>query len=207
MSKKYFTKYIPEEGEITKEEVQTGLKLLCTKSVHGLRTEGKIYDACWLNIPSVDGEGTFESWGYISEENQPQYIHHPHEMKKVKLFLCSRDIQVGDKVKFKLSPSTVEVDAECMERIDFQSTVVIKDGDFKVHTTCPDQFNMCYKIIGEISPDALGYVKEGDAFDENQIKLHKICKGVPNLGLCVLSKCCEFFDAVYKIKGPCGHFH
>ena len=49
------------------------------------------------------------------------------------------------------------------------------------------------KVIGEISPDALGYVKEGDEFDETEVSIYDVLNKISVLGI--------------KIKGPCGHFH
>jgi len=67
--------------------------------------------------------------------------------KKVKLFLCSRDIQIGDEyynsIGYKVDHTW---DEEAIQ--DFK--------DF------PDNI---FKVIGEISEDAI-WVKEGDEFDE-----------------------------------------
>ena len=66
--------------------------------------------------------------------------------KKMKLFLCSRDIQVGDTFH------------------SFSGMSELKwDGKFQLH---PDDF----KVIGEISNEAT-WVKEGDEFDESEIKI------------------------------------
>lgn len=65
------------------------------------------------------------------------------EWKKVKLFLCSRDVQVGDKCW-----TTV---GGCYD--------TFQEGYDKQYW---------FKVIGEISPDAI-WVKEGDEFDEDEI--------------------------------------
>lgn len=72
--------------------------------------------------------------------------------KKVKLFLCSRDIQVGDEYyneqfEFTKYPNKSIADS---------STEMVGE-------------NGSYKVIGEISPDAV-WVKEGDKFDEDEVK-------------------------------------
>lgn len=82
------------------------------------------------------------------------------EVLPVKLFLCSRDIQVGDK-KCILPDSIYQF--ECTR---------IRDGyvSFTRHTF--GEYNMmvaeCFKVIGEVSPDAT-WVKEGDEFEEEQV--------------------------------------
>ena len=109
--KKYFTKYLPVEGEIKKGD--------------------------W----AIDCENRiFQSKGKYSDKRDT----------KVKLFLCSRDIQVGD--KYLTAP------------------------DYTKERTCEDNsysFEHCLKVIGEISPQCLGYTKEGEEFDENEVTQDK----------------------------------
>lgn len=90
--------------------------------------------------------------------------------KKVKLFLCSRDIKVGDKVfcfdvhlNNPLHPPERYIDPWRIRT----------EGD-----TC----NACIKVIGEISPNAI-WVKEGDEFEERDIS-RRGC-----LGDLILIKC------------------
>lgn len=79
--------------------------------------------------------------------------------KKHKLFLCSRDIQVGDKnIQFIHSHGEIEVIEEVISQ---QQLTFIKNL-----STIPG--NKAFKVIGEISPDAT-WVKEGDEFDEKQV--------------------------------------
>lgn len=52
-----------------------------------------------------------------------------------------------------------------------------------------------YRVIGEISPEALSYIKEGDEFDKDEI-VPIYWNNEEKQGL-----------AWYAIKGPCGHFH
>jgi len=89
------------------------------------------------------------------------------EWKKVKLFLCSRDISIGDKVR---RPSGFS------ERPDLEFTVnsigerdgkkLYKEGDENYHTKGTEENT--YKVIGEISPDAI-WVTEGMEFDEGEL--------------------------------------
>jgi hypothetical protein len=69
--------------------------------------------------------------------------------KKVKLFLCSRNIQVGDKVLDIRTNTWKEVNNSCGVELYKQ-----KPNDIQ------------FKVIGEISPNAK-WVKEGDEFEEN----------------------------------------
>jgi len=129
------------------------------------------------------------------------------EYSLVKLFLCSRDIQVGDKCKFVSEDGRV-----------FNSLL---EGEDNINFV--DRF----KVIGEISPNAT-WVKEGDEFDENQlqIKYHItyrcLCKEKDG---CEDESCQHYEGGVnkyvngcyrqellrtayeIKVKGPCGHFH
>lgn len=75
----------------------------------------------------------------------------PEKYKKVKLFLCSRDIQVGDKPIYMPSGQyhTVSGITELM---------------------LPEVKELgLFKIIGEISTEAT-WAKEGDGFDESQVE-------------------------------------
>lgn len=70
----------------------------------------------------------------------------------LRLFLCSRDIQVGNRNIFHIPSSTFNV-------IIANESVLPEKED-------PNWI----KIIGEISPNAK-WVKEGDEFDETQLEL------------------------------------
>lgn len=108
-------------------------------------------------------------------------------IEKVKLFLCSRDIQVGDKV---------------IDSIDG------KEYEVKSGFLPPEMV----KAIGEISPEAK-WVKEGDEFlgPEAGVK----CEVFPihdhddeTEEMIFTDKYGKKVDTpIYLIKGPCGHFH
>lgn len=111
-----------------------------------------------------------------------------------KLMLCSRDIKVGDKLTGGISGKNFETVGENEDMNDFAPE---KLG---IH-------NDVFKVIGEISPDALGYVKEGMEYNREDIKPFYLLAGGE----------CEYLEghdperwlkhSYYKIKGPCGHFH
>lgn len=104
------------------------------------------------------------------------------DFKKLKLFLCSRDIQVDDKVEVPLLTDTRQANA----------------NNLKFFKECKG-----YKVIGEISPDALTYVKEGDEFDEYKIGYW----GTHGAEIDTLQFGTQGYIQYCKIKGPCKHFH
>ena len=117
------------------------------------------------------------------------------EWQAVKLFLCSRDIQVGDIVQ------TEGIEEREVKFIAKDGTLFFTNGD-----DCNPEF--CFKVIGEISLEAT-WVKEGDEFDEDDwritatvfgdyVELEKSALNDTNLDRSGLK---------IEIKGPCGHFH
>jgi hypothetical protein len=136
----------------------------------------------------------------------------------VKLFLCSRDIQVGDKI---FCPDGNNPTKEW--------NVIASVGD----ATASNQVSIhlvprgAYKVIGEISPDAT-WVKEGDEFDKSELgmKIFYIygkCGSGSHLGwldnpqsligtnIFVNNpsdgEITKIEHIIISIKGPCGHFH
>lgn len=110
--------------------------------------------------------------------------------KKVKFFLCSRDIQVGDNVV-----------------IDGGAFLNIEQDDIAFAKS-----NNGYRIIGEISPEAT-WVKEGDKFSEAEVHLYRPLEFSHYEKYFDTESQQEEERPVYKnitaahIKGPCGHFH
>jgi hypothetical protein len=175
INKPYFTKYFLVEGEIKEGDRYV--------------FDGKVRTAI-----SIDRR--YKPHGILKNEFN-QTLDLPQQ--KVKLFLCSRDIQVGDKVWY-----------ENME----QTVLTIDNGLVHLSTGIKAKLGKPYKIIGEISPDALSYVKEGDEFDEEQVNII--------LGYPVVTGQEKYYDTEYEcymqrdvykyiakcqIKGPCGHYH
>lgn len=112
-----------------------------------------------------------------------------HPYQPIKLFLCSRDIQVGDKVINQLGEE-----------------FVIKDGGDLVSA----KLNKCYKVIGEISPEAT-WVKEGDEFDEyrwiwepgEDMETEYLTEEEKQKGRYEI----KTWANQIAVKGPCGHWH
>jgi len=149
----------------------------------------------------------------------------PEKYKITKLFLCSKDIQIGDVFKFIASSS----DGRILERKFSEELIDHSDKE------------NWFKVIGEISPDVT-WVKEGAEFSEDEVipfwrisietwsSAHK-SNNVMDLGSerypeyftegrikTILQYYCDEnyisartlekpFVAYYELKGPCGHFH
>lgn len=172
---KYFTKYLPVEGEINE-----GDKFLD-------HTDNLIKDA---HIPEI--------------YNNP-HVPYFDGYKKVKLLLCSRDIQKTDKEIYVHKPDGSE--STKVELIDIISdkentSVMFKWSDQTPGTLIQNTF----KEIGEISPEAT-WVKEGDEFDEDEV-FATLIGTMNNEGKSVYLLKQEDIDFHYiQVKGPCGHFH
>lgn len=115
-------------------------------------------------------------------------------LKKVRLFLCSTDIQVGNNYHFDVGYASGERIAD-------------QDDIDQLHLE-----NNPFKVIGPISPEAT-WVKEGDEFNEDQVKREVIRNnGIGRSEMVVLnhkisptSK--KVFGPMLFVKGPCSHFH
>jgi hypothetical protein len=90
---------------------------------------------------------------------------------KIKLFVCSRDIQTDDvEVYINKPDKTKTVKVKLIEILD--------DGDKTVLKVQNEEFGQfvslkenAFKVIGEVSKGAI-WVKEGDEFDEDQIQVN-----------------------------------
>lgn len=155
MNKLYFAKYLPVEEEIREGD------LLLTK-------KGDVY---------------IHYKKYITGLPYPVMQIVSPEDKKVKLFLCSRDITIGDKL-YPLEGA--EDQKEGAEMTCAQDVVVFKR-------------NRAFKVIGEISPEAT-WVKEGDEFEGEGIDFVPVVSDEDYK----VERTGRIF---YIVKGPCGHFH
>lgn len=148
-----------------------------------LPVEGKITDPEMVMF-KIDGKWTepceFES--FVGNEIE--------EVKQGKLFLCSRDIQVGDMCykgnDYSLAASIIPKHKEALE--------YLMKEDY-------------HKVIGQISPNAQ-WVKEGDEFDEEELCCYLRAgfnSGSQDHELPFTER--DPSRLYYGIKGPCGHFH
>lgn len=152
--KKYFTKYLPVEGEIREGDFY-------------LNSVGGISQAkCELDTPLANKYN-----------------------KKVKLFLCSRDIQAGDKIWHEFSNTFVEI------------------GQEYIDTMTEEKQKISFKVIGEISHNAV-WVKEGDEFDEDEVNITEQCPHYNNRHMWKDCSCKTGFVKGVYIKCPtCKTFH
>lgn len=140
--KKYFLKYLPIPGPINQgDKVLHNGEVLTTKT----------FDT-W-----------FGKWDFIEKNISP--VKYDKNIQRAGLFLCTRDIKVGDIVRFKLWSGGPWKDVEVTDVFDDNGKVVIiRDGDFKIQTSI-DAMNWCFKIIGQALNEGL---KEGQEFTEKQ---------------------------------------
>jgi hypothetical protein len=156
--KKYFAKYLPVEGKIK---------------------EGDMY---WHSGNSQ--EGSYQTLNvchkpYRKIKDREEYFvdgMFATNCQKVKLFLCSRDIQVGDKVKSFNYPEQPEFE---VKNIRISKKVVGKQNHSEIYHLADIQYpnevstssvSNFFKVIGEISPEAT-WVKEGDKFGILEVKI------------------------------------
>ena len=182
---KYFAKYFPVEGEIKKGE-----KVYWTDPDDGHSS----------GIYTVVETPTDDITLILSEYSEAEVLH--HEIQPVKLFLCSRDIQVGDEITHLGGLKETINSEEYLQKCQ----ILFKTGE-------------AFKVIGEISPDAI-WVKEGDEFDDKDLypipysynewyeKFDKQDRGrfESHASINRYNQVPNGWKA-YKVKGPCGHFH
>lgn len=159
--KKYFAKYLPVEGNDDKN---------CKWQWYN-----NVKNTGWEDISCSDMDGI------IAHGLNP-----PPQFRKLKLFLCSKDIKVGDKITNGILHQSFS---------NFQNKEAhIKAGWFK--------------IIGEISPEALSYTKEKMEYNGTQIAWDAT-EGTDEIFLLNddFSPIPKDYKGIIYIKGPCGHFH
>lgn len=146
----------------------------------------KPYFTKYIPVPGEIKVGDYYLRGTLINQRlmEEDWKTYPPEWKKVKLFLCSRDIQVGDKFLFRLGvhPSYPWIEGECDE-VTEKHVRVIDNG-----TGClwiQRANNKEYlKVIGEVSPAALAFVKENMEFDHDDIEFNPLRIKCP---------CCKLF--------------
>lgn len=173
---KYFAKYLPVEGEI--------------KGWCRYKPTGNIFYQQFGNNAMYDkpnGKLQYTTSDTIAYE-------------KIQLFLCSRDIQVGNNIK---GGKGMNMDLY-VNLVNGKMTyhVIEQQGPSKGHYSpiaySPESFPEALKVIGPISPEAT-WVTEGMEFDKSDVKGYP--KGTE------LSGITDSSPNTYRIKGPCGHFH
>ncbi len=131
----------------------------------------KTYFAKYLPVEGEIKEGDL----YISHfHKQPAVMDKINiwsfPLQKVKLFLCSRDIQVGDKVITPYPTNSENIINENNLQYFKELTIIPLN---KVSNE--GVWLGAYKVVGEISPETLSYVKEGQEFDEDDFYVTEEC--------------------------------
>lgn len=187
-NKSYFAKYLPVEGEI--------------KEALYIFWKGRVYQQ--YSILSNFREKTF---GLFLGENQGEHIP-IEEAKPAKLFLCSRDVKVGDKINYLSRNGDITFQGE-LDKIEGEY-IFLKEDRFKEDYHMSYPLKDAYKVIGEISPQAT-WVKEGDEWDEDEVRVcgQQILVDKETFNSDPRSWTEAEYKVVFvgKIKGPCGHFH
>ena len=123
---------------------------------------------------------------------------------KVELFLCCRDIQVGDTIYTGDS---------------YLNGITITKEVFQTYTSIKGLTNPHFKVIGKISKKAI-WVKENDEFDEEELRvpyrMRSFCLRSPyyedeiiNTKITDKKLKVDTNNFYYSIEvlGPCGHYH
>lgn len=155
------------------------------------------YFAKWISVEGeIKEEDYFKTEGHeevLKRGSGKQRIAGSYDAKqyKVKLFLCSTDIQVSDK--------DVHIPYGVVSKIH-------DEADLKVAKAFKGLgLQEAFKVIGEISPEA-SWVKEGDKLSEDDIRYW--VAGFPYGAYLSIEVFKEITSTKYvRIKGPCGHFH
>lgn len=216
--KQLFTRYFKVTGELNEGD----LFLVDAKpSIHKfLGMDKEMENYAWFRvIEGYDGE---------TGKEYKAHIVNIQNWNKIKMYLCSRDIKEGDTVFFRVAANAVEKQLKCIETYMSPNitgnetlTAVIEDGEYKTHTT-PDETNQCYKVIGEVSQNAL-WVKPGDEFNLEDLKRGYKPARFSSMIVGLLPYTVEQIlqeqnylkktvsgielHTVYQIMGSCGHFH
>lgn len=172
---KYFTKYLPVPGEI-----KEGDTFVCA-TPHGDK-----YTASSIKN------------GYVYT-SPLSFRFRVRDCIVLKQFLCSKDIQIGDKLKECLEDN-VERTVDHFETVLPMGIYVFTDSEF-VHIA------QAFKVIGEVSPAAI-WVKEGMEFEEDDIEQGGGWILYWNKHLTYWSKSKDIDHTFLKLKCPtCNTFH
>lgn len=220
--KPYFAKYLPVEGEIKKgDEVSFTIRGKSLKK-----------PVAYFKYPSGDKKQPFSC--VVVNLRKDEFMEGPFpiryfggdhwadeiveiELKRnriglAKLFLCSRDIQVGDKVLCPMPYQNNKLEEfqviEKPESYNLNMLVGVFSDDREMKE--PAYLGQPFKVIGEISPGAL-WVKEGDEFTIDMLAQYNDGKpGTPGVYLLEEEelKWMNPKKLIVLIKCPtCGKFH
>lgn len=177
-----------------------------------LPIEGRPEEGDWVLSSHKDpnlGPGLYHLIGKEWEEYKRDSKWYPG--KKAELFLCDKNMQIGDKVIHEREWKGTITNSNYND----QPEVEVEWSGAEKTTACSrTSLKYLYKSIGHISPDAT-WIKDGDEFDEDEIKW--ICDWGADtmISIAELRQYAKNDEQMFKfpnggsyaIKGPCGHFH
>lgn len=174
--KRYFAKWLPVEGEpIGYGEKYINKIFKLTKE--GINVKSHIHDTFGKYLIETRTK---------RENNDDTFRGRDQYIVKMKLFICSRDLHIGDTVLYPDTLQKVKVKNEA--------------ASYKIYG--------CFKVIGEISSEAT-WVKAGDKFNEDELILgsstneHKIRLDIRT----PIPFGEEYRWIIYVKNASCGHFH
>lgn len=195
--KKYFCKFLPVEGD--SDFVQCWGKAICKRSPSN--------SALYHLIDNPEGEGPVTDW-------EVKTI--PDGFKHVKLFLCSRDLKIGDKIDCSYSLEDGASFRKIGEVIPDEYPNVaftLKTVDNFYESGFGKEFipkEYAFKVIGEISPEAI-WVTENMEFSEEDLQVvykdWRYSQRGSYIPFVVPLPTHHHPWWRVAIKGPCGHFH
>jgi hypothetical protein len=145
MSHKYFAKWIPIEGKVEEGDI-------CKHSLTGFLGR--------LEYWNSEKMGKRDEGYYLVNKDDFQGVSKSY-LQKVKLFICSRDISIGDEIVYIGPDITLEA---LPEELRFKTGC-------KSTCTNPKTISREFwvKVIAEVSPKE--DIKEGQEFDRNDFEL------------------------------------
>ncbi len=173
---RFFTKYLPVDGIITKGD-------------YFLMGENKRVTLCEAD---KDAE-------YFTKEGY----------QKVKLFLCSDDIQVGDNVFLE---NGYNYFSKAIDKINNSDRDIILETMPENRKSGTIDYREMVKVLGEVSPDAI-WIKNDMEFDKTDVQRYVIANdSLPVLPLAwgdeLKSRHPDQYRDAYKFKcGNCKTFH
>lgn len=160
MNKKFFAKYLPVEGEV--HEGDKYLDRLVPWVKKPLTHSGMVYYGDELN-------GTYRNpiIQAVEGTTSPKNC-----IRKVKLFLCTRDIQIGDQVYWEYPKG---ITPACLTVVAIpEITSGLAGLDDKYLLTCPSEISAfsldIYKPIGEIIASRSLHIEDGDEFNTDEAR-------------------------------------
>ncbi len=174
---KYIALYVPFEGE-----VKTGT---LAYDIVNPNYKAEVFTARISNGILYDDRG---------------YVRDIKDCKVAKLCVCSLDIREGDKVMHISGVDVIcqQIDTEEEAGEGNRQYLYAIEEQYPQHEI-PLWLDECFKVIGQISEDALPFVNVKQVLDVDDIKVYEDQVRIEGRGTVLVRKC--------QIKCPWGHYH